>query len=136
MLTTLAAKHYGGEESVGGALYGILLGIQAEIANAAGILVVPNPVNDAENFADAWQGNEKAYREFIGYVNQFAADLRTLFTAPFNEQFSGKSERLFGGKVARKAIETYNEHHGRRTAAALTNISISGGAAGRPWCRE
>jgi hypothetical protein len=136
VLTTLAATHYSGQQSVGEALHGILLGIQAEIANTDGILVVPNPVNEEENFADAWQGNEKAYREFIDYIDQFAADLYTLFTAPLNEQFSGRVERLFGGKVARKAIENYHERHGRRAAAALTNISVSGGTTGRPWCRD
>jgi hypothetical protein len=136
VLTTLAAKHYTSQESVGEALLGILMGIQAEIAFTDGVLEVRNPVNEAENFADAWENNEKAYREFVDYVDQFARDLQALFTAPLNEQFSGKTERLFGGNVAKKAIETYNVRHGGRAAAALTNISAGAGAVGRPWYRD
>lgn len=136
VLTTLAANHYRGQESVGESLLAILSGIQSEIAHAEGVLVVPNPVNEAENFADAWQDNEPAYLQFIEYVEQFAQDLRALFTAPLNERFSKKAEGLFGESVARKAIETYNERHGDRAAAALTNISAGAGAAGRPWCRD
>ena len=94
VLTTLAAKHYQGQESVGEALLGILAGIQAEIGREDGLLVVPNPVNEAENFAEAWQDNEPAYRQFVEYVEQFAQDLRALFTAPLNERFSRKAEGL------------------------------------------
>ena len=135
VLTTLAAKHYRGQESVGETLLGILVGIQSEIAGADGILVVRNPVNEGENFADAWQGDEKAYGEFIDYIDQFAADLRALFTAPLNERFSGKAEHLFGETVAKKAIDAYRDRQGGRTAASLTNISVGAGAAGRPWHR-
>ena len=136
VLTTLAAKHYRGQESVGEALLGILVGIHAEIANANGVLAVPNPVNEDEDFADAWHSNETAYREFVKFIDQFASDLRVLFTAPLNERFSGKAEHLFGENVAQKAIETYRERHGNRAAAALTKISAGAGAAGRPWCRD
>src|SRR5690606_34631543 len=79
VLTTLAAKHYQGQESVGQALIGALMGIRSEIANTNGILTVPNPTNPEENFADAWQGNRQAYNEFIAYVDQFASDLHGLF---------------------------------------------------------
>jgi hypothetical protein len=137
VLTTLAAKYYRGQESVGEALLGILLGVQGEIARTAGILVVPNPVNEEENFADAWQNNEQAYREFVAYIDRFAEDLRALFTAPeaVSDRFYQKTESLFGENVARKAIETYNEGHGGRAAAALSEISAGAGATGRPWCR-
>lgn len=136
VLTTLAAKHYHGQESVGATLLGALIGIQAEIASADGILQVPNPTNPEENFADAWQGNRKAYDEFVAYVAQFASDLRALFTAPLYEPFSGNLEGLFGTGTARKAMETYQELHGNRAAAVLTGIGGSAGAAGRPWCRD
>lgn len=135
VLTTLAAKHYRGQESVGEALLGSLVGIQVEIANTDGILEVPNPTNPEENFADTWKDNRKAYDDFVAYVHQFVSDLRALFTAPFNEQFSHRFERLFGASVAKKAIDAYNDRHGYHTSAALTSIGSSAGVVGRPWCR-
>lgn len=136
VLTTLAAQHYAGQESVGEALVRILVGIQVEIARTDGVIVVPNPMNPEENFADAWQDNVAAYHEFVAYIDRFTEDLRALFTSPLNEQFSATAERLYGSSVAKKAIQTYNEQHGGRAAAALTNIGASAGATGRPWTRD
>ena len=134
VLTTLAAKHYHGQESVGEALLSILVAIQMEIADADGILVVPNPVNDKENFADAWQDDPKAYVEFVKYVDQFAEDLRELFTAPLDQRFSSEAEGLFGESVAKAAVKSYRERHEPRATELLTGINTAAGTAGRPWC--
>lgn len=137
VLTTLAAKHYNGQESVGEALLWILHGIMLEIQEADGApLVVPNPVNPAENFADAWEGDLEAYEEFVKYIEQFAIDLRELVKAPLGEEFRQRGGRLFGLEVAKKAVETYNRKHGAAATTALEAIGRGPKETpAKPWAR-
>ncbi len=135
VLTTLAAKHYNRQESVAEALLWMLAGIHAEIQAADGVLEVRNPVNNDENFGDAWENNTKAYEEFIAYVEQFALDLRTLIKAPPGENFRKLAAKLFGTSVAKRAIDVYNERHGAPAAAALARIATGQSAPAKPWLR-
>jgi hypothetical protein len=75
ILTTLAAHHYVGGESVTAILGAVLGGIRADIRAAGGTVIrVPNPTNPAENFADSMtkDGQDALYR--------FAADLGAKLT--------------------------------------------------------
>lgn len=135
VLTTLAAKYYNGQESVGEALLRILGGITAEIRATSGPLVVPNPVNPDENFAEAWETNPQAYTEFVDYVDQLALDLEALIKTPLGERFRDRSGRLFGLEVAKKAVEVYNEKHGAAALATLERIGRGSTAPAKPWGR-
>lgn len=133
VLTTLAAKCYGGQLSVGEALVSILGGILSEIHTTDGPLVVPNPVNEEENFAESWADNPKAYDEFVEYIEQLARDLDTLVKTPVGDQFSERSGRLFGIDVAKKAVEVYNTTHGAIALTALERIGRGSTAPAKPW---
>lgn len=136
VLTTLAAKYYNGQESVGEALVWILSGIMTEISATEGPLVVPNPVNTDENFAEAWADDPQAYADFVDYVERLAADLQTLFKTPLGERFREHCGRLFGIEVAKKAVEVYNEKHGAVALAALERIGRGSTVPAKPWCRD
>jgi hypothetical protein len=135
VLTTLAAKYYNGQESVGEALLWILNGIIGEIQAADGKpFLVPNPVNPDENFAEAWREKPKTYDEFVDYIERFALDLRDLIKTPLGEDFRERSGRLFGIDVAKKAIEVFNEKHGAPALAALESIGRGPEKApAKPW---
>jgi hypothetical protein len=136
VLTTLAATYYNGQESIGEALLWILDGIIGEIRAAGGRpFLVPNPVNPAEDFAEAWQENEEAYGEFVDYVERFALDLRELIKTPIGDEFRKQGGRLFGVNVAKRAIQLYNEAHGSAALAALERIGRGSTAPAKPWCR-
>lgn len=134
VLTTLAAKYYNGQESVGEALLWILGGIASEIASAGDRpLVVRNPVNLKENFAEAWEDDPQAYAEFCDYVERLAVDLRALISTPLGEQFWKHGGRLFGIDVAKKAVEVYNTTHGAIALTALERIGRGSTAPAKPW---
>ena len=137
VLTTLAAKYYDGQESVGEALLTILRGIIGEIQAADGKpFLVRNPVNTDENFAEAWQENPEGYDEFVDYIERLTLDLQELIRTPLGEAFRKKGGHLFGIEVAKKAIEVYNEKHGAAAAAALKAIGRGPEKApARPWGR-
>lgn len=138
VLTTLAAKYYNGQESVGEALLWILSGIISEIQDADGEpFLVPNPVNPEENFAESWQEASKAYDEFVDYIERLALDLRELITIPLGEEFRKQGGRLFGIEVTEKAVEVYNEKHGAAATAALQSIGRGPEKTpARPWARD
>ena len=137
VLTTLAAKHYDRQESVGEALLWILNGIMLEIEGANGEPIeVLNPVNPAENFADAWEDDVEAFEEFVEYIEQFAFELRELIKAPLEKEFGHRSGRLFGVEVAKKAVETYNRKHGVAVTTALEAIGRGPKETpAKPWAR-
>ena len=135
VLTTLAAKHYQGEESVGKALIRILGGIMAEMDATVDVLKVPNPVNGDENFADAWENDRQAYDEFVSYIRGFAEDLKALIQLEPDDEFLEVARRLFGMEVAERALEAYKAGHGAAAAAALERIGRGRDASAKPWGR-
>lgn len=99
VLSTLAAMHYQGQESVGEAVAAILQGIAITIARQQGKrLQVWNPVNNVpEDLGERWE-NPKAYHEFVVWIREFNrlwlelsaakgyADISKLLVTLFDEQ--------------------------------------------------
>ena len=107
VLTTLSGQNYAGEESVFRALVGILDRIAADIARSPEIMVVPNPANPAENFAESWQHNELAYRRFVKFVNDSRQEIRKLMDKTIAGGLVADLDALFGESPTKKAMERY-----------------------------
>lgn len=107
VLTTLAGNHYRGQASVFECLLAILNGIATEIAATPGILIVRNPANAAENFAEAWHGNELAYRRFVRFIGEFRDGLRSLSGKTVAGGLTTELDSLFGVEPTRRAMEGF-----------------------------
>lgn len=107
VLTTLCGKHYGADDPVIHALLGILDRIAAEIEMTPGVLVVLNPTNSAENFAEAWQGNELAYRRFVRFISDFRRELRQLMGKTLAGGLTTDLNTLFGEEPTKRAMEGF-----------------------------
>ena len=105
VLTTLAQTFYQGEQSLSDGLDKILNGILHAIATCPGILPVPNPSNPQENFSDSW--TPKSYEAFVAYVQNFRKQLDSLIRAEGIESASETLGRLFGSRIAAKAISAF-----------------------------
>lgn len=103
-LTTLAAKHYGGEAMCTDALLSVLTEIQGEINRTTGILKIPNPVDHSENLGRHW--NERSYARFKRFINQFLEELEELLELRGWEKITEALSELFGDR-ARGAVEKY-----------------------------
>jgi hypothetical protein len=69
VLTTLAAQHYNGDQSVNAALMNVLDGIVASFsANGNGRLVVLNPTNSKEDLSERWDEVPDAYKAFASGI--------------------------------------------------------------------
>jgi hypothetical protein len=127
VLTTLAANLYRRQESVSGALLGILEGIVSEIP-ATGRLVVCNPSNPKEDLSERWDKRPDAYVAFVTGVRRFAAQWRKLNEQRGIAQIATALEELFGETISRKAIgEQAQFMEGERSAGRLAVAAGSGG---------
>jgi hypothetical protein len=105
VLTTLAAQHYAGEDSLAAALTQILNSICQEIANSPGIMEVRNPTNPAEVFSEAWTW--QSYSEFREFIFNFREELRKLRAQIGLDKIAQQMGAAFGEDIARKALLSY-----------------------------
>ena len=76
ILTTLAARAYNNEANLQQALMKIVTGMQGYMAAyKKGVVVIPNPVNPLENFADKWQEHPIRRDCFEDWLKQIHSDL-------------------------------------------------------------
>ncbi|MCO6042705.1 nucleotidyltransferase [Aeoliella sp. ICT_H6.2] len=121
-LTTLTAKHYGGQALCTDALLGALDGIDAEIQQSAAILAIPNPVDPRENLGRHW--NAHSYTRFTRFIRQFSEEMRELFAMRGWDRITEALEALFGER-ARTAVENYAKNMEARRRSS--NLGYSAG---------
>lgn len=92
----------------------VLYGIQSEIENARGILVIPNPVDPTENLGRHW--NEVSYSKFKRFIRQFINELTELLQMSGWDRITEALEEMFGDR-GRRAVEKYAENLEQRRRA-------------------
>jgi hypothetical protein len=100
VLTALAGTHYQGEESVSEATLSILNRILAaiDLAESRGSRIeVRNPSNPREDFAERWDANPQAYREFKRGIRQLHRDWCAITAG--GRETNKELGRLFGQYV-------------------------------------
>jgi hypothetical protein len=104
VLTTLAAHHYGGEDSVSEAMGSILRGILREIPRT-GRLYVLNPTNPLEDLSERWETNPEVYEAFKDGIYQLRDTWwRLLDNSQGLPGIAKVLEELFGEKRAQAAL--------------------------------
>lgn len=99
VLTTLAAKHYRGEQDVSAVVARVLAGIDAEIRSAApGRISVPNPTNADERFCDSFTND--SYAAFSDFVRTMLAEVSDLGAALQRDDLRRRMVAMFGAVQA------------------------------------
>jgi hypothetical protein len=75
LVTTLAARAYGGEQDLYRSLLATAAGMPEHIAREDGHWIVANPVQPRENFADKWAAHPARAERFHAWLRQLRADL-------------------------------------------------------------
>lgn len=102
VLTTLAAKHYGGERYCYDALQTILHGIKRELAQGRGLLFVTSPVHPHDMLTRSW--GPRDHRLFAAFIERFQADLDELERAKHLPATRKILARMFGDQVSETAV--------------------------------
>ncbi len=134
IITTLAARAYGNQQDLLSALQEVVTSMPDHIQNSRPF--VPNPVNPAEDFADAWEKNPDLRQAFAHWHQQLLADVDRLLQLRETEAASRffleafaltldakRARRILASSVAPKAGKS-------RTGAETVRIPSS---APRPW---
>jgi hypothetical protein len=137
-LTTLAAEHYRGQQSVNDALMWVLNGIVSSVKalSPGERLYVLNPTNPLEDFSERWGANPEAYRAFVEYVTDFRDQWAAVNELRGMHRISSTMERLFGETVAKevvaehvKAVEASRQIGGlavKRGSGTITGAGAAG----------
>jgi Second Messenger Oligonucleotide or Dinucleotide Synthetase domain len=120
VLTSLAATHYAGEDSVSEAMVRILGGITAVIdyADRRGKRIdVCNPSNPGEDFAERWDASPKAYQAFKQWILELDDEWHAISTSRRNP--AEALEKIFGEYVPLAEVELADRLQGARKAGRL-----------------
>jgi hypothetical protein len=136
VLTTLEATVYRGQLSVYEAMVDALDAIAALIEQARpGRIVVPNPMNQAEDFSEKWDENPGAYAAFTNWLLAFRERVHALRYIEGLEHLTQALAVLFGEGVSRQAMQRYQKALAAARAAnqlrAVGPAIITGTPAGR-----
>jgi hypothetical protein len=106
VLTTLAAQHYDGQQSVYEAVRGILDGIIASIP-AYGRLRVYNPTNRLEDLSERWEEETALYSAFVTGMKEFRARWAELNQQRGIPNVKVTLEKMFGERIAKDVVGDY-----------------------------
>ena len=108
IITTLAAKAYNGEDNLYDALLRIVSQmptfIEERIENGRRVKFVPNPVDNAENFADKWVNEPRKEEMFYKWVDAVRTSVAHMSAGDLKESQIGL-ESLCGQKETKRVFE-------------------------------
>jgi hypothetical protein len=137
-LTTLAAQHYAGQQSVNAALMGILNAVVASVKAVpyGERLYVLNPTNPLEDLSERWTSEPGAYRAFVDAVTEFRDRWAEVNEMRGMHRISSAMEKLFGENLAKEVVAEHvksleaSRHSGglavKRGSGTLTGAGSSG----------
>lgn len=106
VLTTLAARNYGGQASVTDALTHILNGIKQEILSSSPARVyVYNPSNPREDLSERWDTHPELYEAFVQFIQDFDTNWKSVVKTRGLPNLVDKLSSMFGEKVASEAVK-------------------------------
>ncbi|MGQ3015002.1 MAG: hypothetical protein ACT6QS_14930, partial [Flavobacteriales bacterium] len=130
VLTTLSAQFYDGENSIFGAIDGIVSRIKTDYTEAVDKgfrFKVLNPVNPEEDFTDSWTNNH--YQSFYNFITDFYKKWQNL-----KNSFETSKEdyiELFGEGIYKKSLNEQFKAFSKSTNNTLIKSSgliVSGNA--------
>ena len=126
IITTLAARAYDGSRSVVGALSSVLEHMPLYITRTdTGAVLVENPVNPLENFADKWATHPRRQSCFFNWITQARRDLERIETALLSTMQDPLSVWV-GQRAAARAIRAYGQTIQRQRESGIAVSAATG----------
>jgi hypothetical protein len=128
LITTLAARAYRGETDLFTATRTVLAGMRTHIENRHGILWVPNPAHDDENFADKWDEYPERREAFFAWRSEITGALANavqLRSSGLNTVVAHLSKAFDAEPLKQSAIR-YGEQIRSRAAAGALRMTPTG----------
>lgn len=131
IITTLAAHAYNGEEKISDALYAILANMDRFIESDGRTLIIRNPSDPLENFADKWPMHPERQNAFFEWLAQARHDFGQLAQQVERRRLvESVAPRM--GAIAEKAAARMDPPSGSMLRPAASAAIIGTGAASAP----
>lgn len=130
IITTLAAHAYNNETNLYDALISIVAGMPNQINSRNGILLVSNPVNPQENFADKWQERPDRANKFRKWLLQVEKDINSAVGHQGIDKIADSLKQVFGEKAVNEAMVTYGEKIRKQRQNGILKMATGTGALG------
>lgn len=125
IITTLAGHAYGEEDTIAGALFSILGGMDRYIHRDGAKYVIPNPTDPFENFADKWEKEPRKAQAFFQWLEQAREDFgRAARATTFQSMTEAVSARM-GTALTGRAVTKISGNGG----GLLRKASVAPAAA-------
>jgi len=134
LITTLAAHAYRGERELYDAVLQAVELMPQYVQESRDGLLVPNPVEPRENFADRWRHHPELAPRFFGWLQQLGEDLRDAESRRGLDKVATRLSESFGAQPVEKAVgrlgDTYRRARetGRLGFAATSGLLSTTGA--------
>lgn len=134
LVTTLAAHAYRGEHDLYDAVLETVELMPQYVEHSPEGLLVTNPVEPRENFADRWRHQPELATRFFAWLEQLGEDLRDAASLRGLDKVAGRLSESFGEQPVEKAVgrlgDTYREtrENGRLRFAATSGLLSTTGA--------
>ena len=126
IITTLAGRSYNGESSLLEGLYNVIGSMESHIKrNPNGEVVISNPVNPEENFADKWPTHPKRKENFFKWLRQVKSDVENIMNAR-GLQLRENVGSAFGEEFSKKMFNSMADQHKQTAINAGIKVGTTG----------
>jgi hypothetical protein len=135
IISTLAAKAYNNEADLLEALLNIVIKMPDLIErDQQGNVLIANPVNPLENFADKWKKHPQRESKFRKWLSKFQADMEDALRAKSLRDMTEGLKPWFGDRVINEVVSSnFPARHFVPSAAASVAPSIHISKPSKPW---
>lgn len=136
IITTLAARAYNRETDILDGLLAVVDKMQDIIEerysekHRRNIKWIPNPVNDAENFADKWPENPQKQENFYKWLAQVKKDILEVVQRRGLYRIQEALTSQFGDKAVTRAFSNYSDNLRTQREAGNMKMAAGSGALG------
>jgi hypothetical protein len=130
VITTLAAKAYGGQASLFEVLVDVVGRMADLVEDRAGVLWIPNPIQPEENFADRWGAHPERAQRFFDWIDRARQDFTGFGAERGLDRVVTKLAESFGSGPASEAARRSAETVRKAREGALLGISAGTGMLG------
>lgn len=136
IITTLAAHAYNNEDTISGALFGILSDMDKFIVRHFDTWIVANPTDPLENFADKWNRDPRRKQAFDAWLRQARADFHSAAQAGTLKDMADALNARMGQASSMRAMDRLTGGSRLLRAASGTSAAAAGSGAAPSFANE
>jgi len=126
IITTLAAKAYNNDHRLFESLMHIVENMPKQFDNLNGDIVVLNPVNKKENFADKWETHKERKEKFLKWLDSLKYSIDEILGIKGFQRLDEKLGTMFGKSVVERVFKRHPEVLEEYQKAGLLKVSSTG----------